>query len=315
MGRLEGRGKFAFRPKWVGEPGMASVYEIVRSFARGSSPVPILRSIVGRKAPSPPPPGFTAIVAREIIPRLVVAHAPGEIVHAEPTGDSAAISAQEATTFAPLALDHDACALLDHIEIFLDRGVCVDAIFVDLLAPAARHLGVMWEEDDADFIAVTMALWRLQEVVRELSSRVPVRRFDSDHPMRALFSIMPGEQHSFGTVMIEDMFRRAGWETMILTQTDRSQLLAIVATHEFDLIGLTVTGDSYSETVPSVINGLRSVSRNPHVAIMVGGRIFTEKPDRAMAVGADATARDATHALEVARTLVEGAVARSEICA
>jgi MerR family transcriptional regulator, light-induced transcriptional regulator len=294
---------------------MASVYDIVRSFARVSSPVPMLRNIVGRKPPSPPPPGFSTIVAREIIPRLVVAHAPSDVLHVESTGEAEAISADEAQTFAPLALDHDACALLDHIEIFLDRGVCVNTIFVDLLAPAARHLGVMWDEDNADFVAVTMALWRLQEVVRELSSRVPVRRFDSDHPMRALFSIMPGEQHSFGTVMIEDMFRRAGWDTMILTQTDRSQLLATVATHEFDLIGLTVTGDGYSETVPSVINGLRSVSRNPHIAIMVGGRIFTEQPDRAMAVGADATARDATHALEVARTLVEGAIARSEVCA
>jgi MerR family transcriptional regulator, light-induced transcriptional regulator len=315
MGRLEGHGKFVFRPKWVGEPGMASVYEIVRSIARVSSPVPMLRSIVGRKPPSPPPPGFTSIVAREIIPRLVVAHAPGDVVHVEASGDAAAISADEAMTFAPLALDHDACALLDHIEVFLGRGVCVDRIFVDLLAPAARHLGVMWEDDDVDFVAVTMALWRLQEVVRELSARVPVRRFDSDQPMRALFSIMPGEQHSFGTVMIEDMFRRAGWETMILTETDTSRLLATVAANEFDLVGLTVTGDRYAETVPSVINGVRSVSRNPHVAVMVGGRIFNDHPDRAITVGADATARDATHALEVARTLVEGAIARSEVCA
>jgi MerR family transcriptional regulator, light-induced transcriptional regulator len=294
---------------------MASVYEIVRSFARVSSPVPMLRNIVGRKPPSPPPPGFSEIVAREIIPRLVVAHSVGDVVHIEPTADTAKISAEEALTFAPLALDHDACALLDHIEIFLDRGVTVDTVFVDLLAPAARYLGVMWEDDDVDFVGVTMALWRLQEIVHELSSRVPARRFDSEHPMRALFSIMPGDQHSFGTVMIEDMFRRAGWETMILTETDTSRLLATVAAHEFDLVGLTVTGDRYAETVPSVINGVRSVSRNPHVALMVGGRVFTEQPDRAMAVGADATARDATHALEVARTLVEGAVARSEVCA
>jgi MerR family transcriptional regulator, light-induced transcriptional regulator len=293
---------------------MASVYEIVRSIARVNSPVPMLRSIIGRKPPSPPPPGFSNIVAREIIPRLVVAHAPdGDYTESTIIGD--AISSDEALKFAPLALDHDACALLDHIEVFLDRGVSIDAIFVDLLAPAARHLGVMWEEDDADFIAVTMALWRLQEVVRELSSRVPVRRFDSDRPMRALFSIMPGEQHSFGTVMIEDMFRRAGWDTMILTETDTSKLLATVAAHEFDLVGLTVTGDRYAETVPSVINGVRSVSRNPNTAIMVGGRIFNEYPDRATALGADATARDATHALEVARTLVEGHVARSEFCA
>jgi MerR family transcriptional regulator, light-induced transcriptional regulator len=294
---------------------MASVYEIVRSIARVSSPVPMLRSIVGRKAPSPPPPGFSHVVAREIIPRLVVAHAPGDVVHVEASAETAAISAEEAMTFAPLALEHDACALLDHIEVFLDRGVPVDTIFVDLLAPAARHLGVMWEDDDVDFVAVTMSLWRLQEVVRELSARVPMRRLDSDQPLRALFSVMPGEQHSFGTVIIDDIFRRAGWDTMMLTETDTSRLLATVAAREFDMIGLNVTGDLYADTVPSLVNGLRSVSRNPNVSIMVGGRVFNDNPDRAMAMGADATATSATHALEVARTLVEGAIARSDVCA
>jgi MerR family transcriptional regulator, light-induced transcriptional regulator len=293
---------------------MASVYGIVRSIARVGSPVPMLRNMVGRK-PIAPPQGFDVLVEREIIPRLVVAHSSDELIEARPVGDDVHISAEEAAYFAPLAIDHGACALLDHVEVFLDRGVSVDTIFVELLAPSARHLGVMWEEDDADFVAVTMALWRLQEVVRELSSRVPVRGSGSETRMRALFSVMPGEQHSFGTVLVEDVFRRAGWTTELVTECDTSQLLALVASTEFDLIGLTVTGDRHCETVPSVINGLRSVSRNPHVGILVGGRIFNEDPDLATQLGADATAHDATQALEVARTLVEGLVARSEFCA
>ena len=292
---------------------MASVYGIVRSIAKAGSPVPILRSIVSRK-PVASIPGFSAIVEREIIPRLVVAHSTDELIDYPVTQDSH-ISPEEADEFAPLAIDQGACALLDRVEVFLDRGVSVDTIFVELLAPSARHLGVMWEEDDADFVAVTMALWRLQEVVRELSARVPVRGSGSDVQRRALFSVMPGEQHSFGTVLVEDVFRRAGWATELITECDTSQLLAMVAANEFDLIGLTVTGDRHCETVPSVINGLRSVSRNPHVGIMVGGRIFNEEPDLATQLGADATAHNATQALEVAATLVEGLVARSEFCA
>jgi MerR family transcriptional regulator, light-induced transcriptional regulator len=293
---------------------MASVYGIVRSIARVGSPVPMLRNMVGRK-PVAPPQGFDVLVEREIIPRLVVAHSSDDLIVNNPNADSDHITAEEAAHFAPLAIDQGACALLDHVEVFLDRGVSVDTIFVELLAPAARHLGVMWEEDDADFVAVTMALWRLQEIVRELSARVPVRGTGGDTPMRALFSVMPGEQHSFGTVLVEDVFRRAGWATELVTECDTSQLLALVAGTEFDLIGLTVTGDRHCETVPSVINGLRSVSRNPHVGILVGGRIFNQEPDLATQLGADATAQDATQALEVARTLVEGLVARSEFCA
>lgn len=293
---------------------MASVYGIVRSIARVGSPVPMLRNMVGRK-PVSPPPAFDVLVEREIIPRLVMAHSSDALIEARSRVDADHITPEEAAYFAPLAIDQGACALLDHVEVFLDRGVSVDTIFVELLAPAARHLGVMWEEDDADFVAVTMGLWRLQEIVRELSARVPVRGTGGDAPMRALFTVMPGEQHSFGTVMVEDVFRRAGWATQLITECDTSQLLAKVAGEQFDLIGLTVTGDCHCETVPSVITGLRSVSRNPHVVIMVGGRIFNEEPDLATQLGADATACDATQALDVARSLVDSFVARSEFCA
>ena len=297
---------------------MASVYGIVRSIARVGSPGPMLRNMVTRKSAAVAPSlthSFETLVEREIIPRLVIAHGSDDLIEARHTELDGHITAEEAALFAPLAIDHGACTLLDRVEVFLDRGVSVDTIFVELLAPSARHLGVMWEEDDADFVAVTMALWRLQEVVRELSARVPVRGMGGSTPMHALFSVMPGEQHSFGTVMVEDVFRRAGWTTELVTECDTSQLLALVAATAFDMIGLTVTGDRHCETVPSVINGLRSVSRNPHVAIMVGGRIFNEEPDLATQLGADATACDATQALEVARTLVEELVARSEFCA
>ena len=291
---------------------MASVYGIVRSIARAGSPGPMLRSMVARKPVALPPEaipadsGFVALVESEIIPRLVVAHSQDGVVSPGYAGLNGSITAHEAQAFAPCALDQDACKLLDQIELFLARGVSVDTIFVDLLAPAARHLGVMWEEDDADFVAVTMALWRLQEVVRELSARVPVRCGGGDPTRRALFSVMPGEDHSFGTVLIEDVFRRAGWATELCTQTDTSQLLARAAGIDYDLIGLTVTGDRHCQTVPSVINGLRSVSRNPDVSIMVGGRVFADDPSLAARLGADGTASDAATALEVARDLVEG---------
>ena len=292
---------------------MASVYGIVRSIARAGSPGPMLRNMVGLKSTAEPTTDgeagrqkFAALLESEIIPRLVVAHSRDDLIVLNDNSCNTAISLAEAAVFAPLAIDQDACKLLDNIEAFLARGVSVDTIFVSLLAPAARHLGVMWEEDDADFIAVTMALWRLQEVVRELSARVPVRRGGDNPPRRALFSVMPGEDHSFGTVMVEDVFRRAGWTTDLIVECDTSLLLARVAGNEYDLIGLTVTGDRHCQTVPSVINGIRSVSRNPNVGIMVGGRIFSEDPALAGRLGADATASDATTALAVARDLVDG---------
>jgi MerR family transcriptional regulator, light-induced transcriptional regulator len=302
---------------------MASVYGIVRSIAKAGSPGPMLRSIVGRKpvadAVPKKPAGFVALVESEIIPRLMVAHSRDgdeHIIDAAPVSPAdATISYHEAKAFAPLAISLDASELLDHVDVFVARGVTVDTIFVELLAPAARHLGEMWDEDTADFVTVTMALWRLQEVVRELSARVPTRgAMGEAHVRTALFAVMPGDDHSFGTVIVEDVFRRNGWATDLMTDTSTSSLLAMVARNSYDLVGLTVSGTVCADDAPSLINAVRSVSRNPFVGIMVGGSIFNVAPQLAIEIGADATAPDALQALAVADTLVDGLLARSDLC-
>jgi methanogenic corrinoid protein MtbC1 len=81
-------------------------------------------------------------------------------------------------------------------------------------------------------------------------------------------------------------------------------LLNRVAADWFDMIGLTISCDCHIGPLPSIIVGLRSVSKNPRVSIMVGGRVFSADPNLADKVGADGTARDAKLALEVAGELV-----------
>jgi hypothetical protein len=60
-------------------------------------------------------------------------------------------------------------------------------VFIDLLAPSARRLGQHWEDDDCDFVDVTMGLWRLQEVMREVTMRFR-RRARAARPRAALFA-------------------------------------------------------------------------------------------------------------------------------
>ena len=75
--------------------------------------------------------------------------------------------------FARLPLTLEADELLEKVEALLSLGAQPGSILVDLLAPSARELGRMWEEDECDFVDVTMGLWRLQEVMRELAWRAP----------------------------------------------------------------------------------------------------------------------------------------------
>lgn len=242
------------------------------------------------------------LVEVEVIPRLLVAHsAPPHL----PGETAPAISDVEVARFAPLALSLEAHVLLDEIETYLLRGVSVETIFVELLAPAARLLGAMWDEDRVDFIAVTMALWRLQEVLREVAARTPAIVNAAELPRSALFTPMPGEQHSFGASMVAECFARAGWDTELLVEALQAELFGRIAGERFDLVGVTISCDRNIERLRSLVTAIRNVSCNPEIRVMIGGWAATTNPEIALYVGADGTAPTATTAVAVADRLVE----------
>ena len=246
---------------------------------------------------------LSTLIESEIIPRLMVAHA-AQTPEVAATGGDGSIDAAEIDALAPLALLVEADALLSHIEAILARGVSVDTVMVDLLAPTARLLGEFWEDDRCDFIDVTMGLWRLQEVVHEIANRAPADRVLAAGGHRVLFASMPGDQHSFGTVVVDELFRRGGWVTDRMSDVETPDLIRRASDEWFDMIGLTISCDCHIASLGSIIAALRNVSRNPRVCIMVGGRVFSANPDLAAQVGADGTARDAKLALKVATGLV-----------
>ena len=256
---------------------------------------------------------LSTLIQREIIPRLMIAHA-ASVPEIAPTGSAATVERADVEALAPLALQVEADALLAHIEGVLNRVGAVETVMVDLLAPAARLLGEYWENDLCDFVDVTMGLWRLQEVVHEIASRMPADRLLAAGGHRALFASMPGDQHSFGTVVIDELFRRDGWVTVRLNEAETTDLLKRAGDDWFDMIGLTISCDCHIAPLPSIIAALRNVSRNPHVCVLVGGRVFSDDPQLAAQVGADGTARDAKLALKVAADLVRAREAEAVSC-
>ena len=256
---------------------------------------------------------LSTLIESEIIPRLMVAHADDALlIRAQQV--SLAIDPAEVEALAPLALQVEAYALLSHVEAVLARGVSVNTVMVDLLAPTARLLGKYWEDDHCDFIEVTMGLWRLQEVVHELAYLMPADRLAAAGGHRVLFASMPGDQHNFGTVVIDEMFRRDGWVTDRMSETETAKLLKRVADDWFDMVGLTISCDCHIANLAPMIVALRNVSKNSRVCVMVGGRVFSENPDLAVQVGADGTARDAKLALKVAGCLVREREREVAVC-
>ena len=244
-----------------------------------------------------------AMIQGEIIPRLLMAH---DAAKAHPKSKRGRpIEPEDASRFAMLPLRLEAASLLDEVDAFIAEGTSVETILLDLLAPAARMLGEMWDRDECDFIDVTMGLWRLQEVMREIAARSPADLPSLKVPRSALFSPMPGDVHTFGTMMIEEVFSRAGWQSEALVKPERRELLDRLSQRPFDLVGLTLARDCPSAALANLIKAMRNASANPKIAVLIGGRMINDNPGMVEEVGADGTGADALAALRTAETLMK----------
>jgi MerR family transcriptional regulator, light-induced transcriptional regulator len=256
---------------------------------------------------------LASLIEGEIIPRLLMAHRAAEDEAQAQSLVHLSVDPDEADAFANLALECDAHQLVGYVDRHLERGMQVETILVELISPAARALGTQWDNDSIDFIAVTMGLWRLQEVVYELAARSPgaVRNMGGDR--RALFCVTPGDTHSLGTTIVDECFRRSGWSTLCLPSTSESELVSLVRERWFEIIGLTISCDQHIETLTRLISVLRAASRNPQAGIMVGGPLFVQFPDLVHKVGADATAKDAHIAVERAEQLIAQSISNKSV--
>lgn len=241
-------------------------------------------------------------INREVIPRLVLARR-GELPQAA-AAPAEAPSAEEVTLLADLVLassNGDAAALVDALYA---RGNSIEALYLDLLAPAARRLGDLWNTDERGFSDVTLGLGRLQQILRDLSPafqnelrrRLPGRCI--------LLTPTPGDQHTFGLSMVEEFFRRAGWDVWSGQLATSRELLGMVGSQWFAVVGISTGSEARLDTVSSTIRAIRRASLNPAVGILVGGPIFIDQPGLAGVVGADATAADGRQATEQAERLL-----------
>lgn len=251
-----------------------------------------------------------AMIESEIIPRLLMAHGSG--TPQPKTKRNRPIDPEDASRFAILPLRLEAASLLDEVDGFIAEGSSVETICLDLLAPAARMLGEMWDRDEIDFLDVTMGLWRLQEVMREIAARWPADLPELNVPRSALFSPMPGDQHNFGTLMIEEVFSRGGWQSEALVRPERRDLLDRLAQRPFDLVGLTLARDCPSATLANLIKAMRNASANPAIVVFVGGRMINANPGMVKDVGADGTGSDALSALDMAEALMKRSPSSSQ---
>jgi methanogenic corrinoid protein MtbC1 len=243
-------------------------------------------------------------IEADVIPRLVQAHRPpAAAAHSGPVG-AAAPSAGEVAAFVALIVGDSEAGILAAVDANRRAGLSVEGLYLDLFAPAARLLGEMWSDDRCDFSTVTVALGRLQRLLRELS---PSFGTEVEHPAngrRAMFAQPADEQHSFGLSMVAEFFRREGWDVFGVIGGVTDDPVARVRKEWADMVGFSIGSELRLDWLRGCIAEVRRMSRNPDVVVMVGGPIFALNPEWVALVGADGTACDAREATCIAGRLL-----------
>jgi len=235
------------------------------------------------------------LVRERIVPRLVMLHDGANAPSPTP-----APLPDDIVEFGRLIIGSDPTLATEFAERMRERGISSDVLFETLLAPTARHLGELWEEDLCDFVEVGLGVGRLQTLLGELSQAQMVA---TDLRRRALLISTQRDQHVFGLDIVASFLRSSGWDTVIEKGFAVDENVRTVAGNWFAVAGVTMSRESSFESVARVIVAVRRASMNPAISIMVGGVAFTGRPDLVVRVGADAAANDGPGAALLAQRL------------
>lgn len=190
-----------------------------------------------------------------------------------------------------IAADYDAAAFRDWIGS--RAGADVAELMLNVLTLAARELGDMWLEDSCSFADVTIGMHRLTMMLVDLEPPHADPLARPQHGGTVLLAPAPGDQHGFGLAMVGFFLRQAGWDVRADIAGEPEAILRQTAARHYDVVGFSIGHERAIAPVADLIAGVRRVSRNRRVVVVVGGPMMIGRPDRAREMGADIHAEDA----------------------
>ena len=285
------------------EPQLYAAGSGAQAYTQESQAIARLATDANREAVDSRLALLSRAIEDEIIPRLMRAHPTAvECLPLTPSA-SAQVTQENVQAFARLVLAPDENLAHAWIEAMRTSGISVETIYTDLLAPVARYLGVLWDDDLCDFTEVTVGLGRLQQVLRELSPAFGQSSTNTSGN-RVLLLPGPGEQHTFGLAMVSEFFRRAGWDVGGGAWEAGADPVVMVQREWFDVVGFSLGNVAQLDELAACIMNVRAAALNKSMCVIVGGPLFLANPEYVAYVNADAASTDASQAPDLAARLV-----------
>ncbi len=186
------------------------------------------------------------------------------------------------------------------IEDSLLAGVSAETIYLEVIDPAMREIGRLWESAQVSVAQEHLATQITQAVIATLglalSGTTTVGR-----GRLAVVACSPGERHALGGQMVADFLESQGWTALALgPDTPITDLVGFARAQRAELVALSTALSRNLLSVTRTCGLLRRL--DPAPMVVVGGQAYGGDAQRAAAVGADAFADSPVVLLELLAT-------------
>lgn len=265
-----------------------------------------VRALGGQRASADQLPARLAEVLADLLPEDTWPEVASFFEHAESVVRHAPESAATGADLHPsLAAGEPASVLVEAMlrgdritagRFVADESIEPASVLSRGFEPALREIGARWQNGKLDPSVEHIASRVAHEFILRLARRVPMPAPDA--PMVALMRA-PGDEHSLGQECLRLHLAAAGLRSRIVaSDPDRQALLDVLEATGAAAIAISCTRPAQLLTVRERIQWIRTSPRLRDVPVMLGGGLFTDVPQLATQLGADATATDGEQAAE-----------------
>lgn len=199
-------------------------------------------------------------------------------------------------------LSHDRAGAMEVIRDAMQVETSVHDIYLEVIQPAQRELGRLWELNRISVADEHFATTVSQEVLARLYPHW--LRAQAEAP-RVVVACVEGDLHELGARMVADFFEMAGWHTTYLgANTPVASLVEALLWDPVPVLALSITMASSLGPASNLIESMRANPRLSGLKILVGGRPFIAGTELWRRLGADSYGADADAAIRAAEALV-----------
>jgi excisionase family DNA binding protein len=190
------------------------------------------------------------------------------------------------------------------VEAALAAGADLDEIYLDLISPAMRNIGIRWADGELDISVEHRATGIAFRLIGRLGPRFARRGRTRG---TVVVGAPMGERHSLPVAMLSDLLRGEGWEVSDLgaDMPIASFVGSVLSTPGLVAVGVSVTSVDCLPAAAELIEALLAAA--PRVPVVVGGAAVRDA-EHALLLGATAWAPSAA---VLASLLADGDASRA----